>query len=76
MIGKGPRSQEVIEAIRRHKGIYFAAVGGAGALLSLCVETAECVAFGDLGPEAIYKLTVRNMPLVVAIDGFGNHEIH
>ena len=68
MIGKGTRSEPVIEAIRRHTGIYFSAVGGAGALLSLCVERAEQVAFEDLGPEAVYRLAVRDMPLVVAID--------
>ncbi|MCL2060801.1 MAG: Fe-S-containing hydro-lyase [Oscillospiraceae bacterium] len=68
MIGKGTRSDDVVEAMRKHTGLYLAAVGGAGALISLCVERAEPVAFEDLGPEAIYKLTVRDMPLVVAID--------
>jgi len=73
MIGKGTRSKEVIDAIRLSSGLYLAAVGGAGALISLCVEKAEPVAFEDLGPEAIYKLTVREMPLVVAIDCGGNN---
>jgi fumarate hydratase subunit beta len=68
MIGKGERSDAVIDAIRRYSGVYMSAVGGAGALISLCVESAELVAFGDLGTEAIYRLTVRDMPLVVAID--------
>ena len=72
MIGKGDRSKEVVQAIKKHKGIYLAAVGGAGALLSLCIEQAEVVAFTDLGPEAIYKLIVRDMPLIVAIDCKGN----
>ena len=67
MIGKGPRSRQVIEAIRMYTGVYFAAVGGAGALLSLTVEHAELAAFADLGPEAVYKLNVRNMPLIVAV---------
>ena len=68
MIGKGPRSEPVVDAIRRYTGLYLSAVGGAGALLSLCVERAELIAFGDLGTEAIYRLAVRDMPLVVAID--------
>ena len=72
MIGKGPRNEAVINAIKERTGIYLAAVGGAGALISLCVEQAELVAFEDLGPEAIYKLTVRDMPLVVAVDCMGN----
>jgi fumarate hydratase subunit beta len=71
MIGKGNRKQAVIDAIREHGGLYLTAVGGAGALLSLCVEKAELIAFEDLGAEAIYKLTVRNMPLVAAIDRYG-----
>ncbi|MCL2109787.1 MAG: FumA C-terminus/TtdB family hydratase beta subunit [Oscillospiraceae bacterium] len=68
MIGKGARNSAVVSAIREHKGLYLAAVGGAGALLSLCVERAELIAFEDLGAEAVYKLTVRDMPLVVAVD--------
>ena len=73
MIGKGERSDAVISAIRRYSGAYLAAVGGAGALLSLCVEKAEPVAFEDLGPEAIYRLYVRDMPLVAAIDCSGGN---
>ena len=73
MIGKGPRDKQVIDAIREWSGVYFAAVGGAGALLSLTVESAELAAFADLGPEAVYKLTVRDMPLVVACDRYGGN---
>ncbi|MDR0316379.1 MAG: Fe-S-containing hydro-lyase [Treponema sp.] len=73
MIGKGERSKPVIDAIRQYSGVYLSAVGGAGALLSLCVERAELIAFGDLGTEAIYRLTVSDMPLVVAIDCNGNN---
>ena len=68
MIGKGARSDAVIEAIQKNTGVYLAAIGGAGALMSLLTERAELVAFEDLGPEAIYRLTVRDMPLIVAID--------
>ena len=73
MIGKGPRSEPVIKAIQKYKGLYLSAVGGAGALLSLCVERVELIAFEDLGPEAVYRLTVRDMPLVVAVDGTGGN---
>jgi len=73
MIGKGSRNDMVIEAIRRYTGIYLAAIGGAGALMALCVERAEPVAFEDLGPEAIYRLAVRDMPLVVAVDCEGGN---
>ena len=72
MIGKGPRSQTVIDSIIEYTGIYFAAVGGAGALLSLCVKQAEIAAFEDLGTEAVFKLTVENMPLVAAVDCYGS----
>jgi len=68
MIGKGERSNPVIEAIRKYSGVYLTAVGGTGALLSLCVERADLIAFGDLGTEAVYRLTVRDMPLIVAVD--------
>jgi len=73
MIGKGTRNKPVIDVIRQYSGLYMSAVGGAGALLSLCVERAELIAFEDLGTEAIYKLTVKNMPLVVAIDCSGGN---
>lgn len=73
MIGKGPRSQPVIDAIRRNQGVYFAATGGAGALIASCVKAAEVIAFDDLGTEAIRKLTVENLPLIVAIDAHGGN---
>ena len=73
MIGKGPRSQAVIDAIKRNSGVYFAATGGAGALIATCVTSAEVIAFEDLGTEAIRKLTVENLPLIVAIDSYGGN---
>lgn len=73
MIGKGKRSQEVIDAIIRNKGIYFAAVGGAGALLSKCIKKSEIVSYEDLGAEAILKIEVENFPVVVVIDSLGNN---
>ncbi len=71
MIGKGDRSGEVRKALKRHKAVYFAAIGGAAALLSQYVVQAQVHAFEDLGPEAIYRLTVKNFPVVVAIDSSG-----
>lgn len=73
MIGKGKRSPEVIEAIIRNGCVYFAAVGGAGALLSKCITSSEVVAYDDLGTEAIRKLTVENFPVIVVIDSVGNN---
>jgi len=73
MIGKGERSAAVVDAIREYGGLYLAAIGGAGALIAQCVKKCELVAFEDLGTEAIYKLTVENFPLVVAIDSHGNN---
>ena len=73
MIGKGKRSQEVIEAIIRNKAVYFAAVGGAGALLSKCIKQSEVVCYDDLGAEAIRKLYVENFPAIVVIDRDGNN---
>ena len=72
MVGKGKRSKEVIDAMVETKSVYFAATGGAGALIAQCVKSAEVVAFPELGPEAIYKLEVEDFPLVVAIDTKGN----
>ena len=72
MIGKGARSPEVITAMCKHGAVYFGAIGGAGALLARCVESSETIAFEDLGPEAIRKLKVKNMPLTVIIDSNGN----
>lgn len=73
MIGKGPRSGEVVEAIKRNHGIYLAATGGAGALIASCVKAARVVAFDDLGTEAIRELIVENLPLIVAIDAHGGN---
>ena len=73
MVGKGKRSQVVIDAIVRNGSVYFAAVGGAGALLSKCITSAEVVAYDDLGTEAIRKLTVENFPAIVVIDSEGNN---
>ena len=73
MVGKGKRSQAVIDAIVRNGSVYFAAVGGAGALLSKCITSAEEVAYDDLGTEAIRKLTVENFPAIVVIDSEGNN---
>ena len=73
MIGKGKRSPEVIEAIKHNQSVYFAAVGGAGALLSKCIKKSEVVAYDDLGTEAIRKLEVEDFPVVVVIDCEGNN---
>ena len=72
MIGKGKRSKEVIDAIIRNQSVYFAAVGGAGALLSKCIQESEVVAYDDLGTEAIRRLTVKKFPVSVVMDGEGN----
>ena len=72
MIGKGERSEEVVEAIRRNKACYFAAVGGAGALIARCIERAEVIAFDDLGCESVKRMTVKDFPMTVAIDSRGN----
>jgi len=72
MIGKGPRNAEVVTAIRECGGIYFAAIGGAAALMSRCVKSAEVIAFDDLGTEAIRCLAVERLSLIVAIDAHGN----
>lgn len=71
MIGKGKRSQAVIDAIVRNGSVYFAAIGGAGALLSKCILSSEVIAYDDLGTEAIRKLEVKNFPAVVVIDSTG-----
>ena len=72
MIGKGARSAEVIEAMKAHTGVYFGAIGGAGALLARCIKKSELIAWEDLQSEALRKLWVENMPLVVVIDCEGN----
>lgn len=72
MIGKGKRSKEVIDAVKRNKAVYFAAVGGAGALLSKCIKKSEVICYEDLGAEAILKIEVENFPVIVVIDSLGN----
>ena len=73
MIGKGKRSKEVIDAIVRNGAVYFAAIGGAGALLSKAIVESEVVAYDDLGTEAIRKLKVERFPAIVVIDSEGNN---
>lgn len=73
MIGKGERSQEVVDAIVRNGACYFAAVGGAGALIARCIESAEVVAFEDLGCESVKRMEVKDFPLIVAIDSVGGN---
>ena len=73
MIGKGKRNKEVLDAVRRNKSVYLAAVGGAGALLSKCINSSEVVAYEDLGTEAIRKLEVKNFPVIVVADCKGNN---
>lgn len=73
MIGKGKRSESVINSIKKNGAVYFAAVGGAGALLSKCIKKAEVIAYDDLGTEAIRKLEVENLPVIVVIDSNGNN---
>jgi len=72
MIGKGKRLSSVKEAMMRNEAVYFAAVGGAGAILSKCIEASEVVAYEDLGTEAIRKLSVKNFPVIVVMDSVGN----
>ncbi len=73
MIGKGARLPEVVEAMKKYTGVYFGAVGGAGALLAKCIKSAELIAYEDLGAEALRKLYVEDMPLMVIIDSEGNN---
>ena len=73
MIGKGRRTEAVKEAIVRSGAVYFAAVGGAGALLSKAIVSSEVIAFDDLGTEAIRKLQVQDFPVIVVIDSKGNN---
>ncbi len=72
MIGKGERSAEVVDAIRRNGSCYFAAVGGAGALIAKCIESADVIAFDDLGCESVKRMKVRDFPVTVAVDCRGN----
>ena len=73
MIGKGKRSQAVQDAIVKNKAVYFAAVGGAGALLSKCIKRADVIAYDDLGTEAIRRLEIEDLPAIVVIDSEGNN---
>lgn len=73
MIAKGKRNQAVIDAIVRNQSIYFAAIGGAGALLSKCIKKATVVAYEDLGTEAIRELYVEDLPVIVVVDSEGNN---
>ena len=73
MIGKGKRTQEVQDACIRNGAVYFAAIGGAGALLSKCITRAEIIAYEDLGTEAIRKLTIENFPAIVVLDAKGTN---
>ena len=72
MIGKGERSQDVVDAIVRNGACYFAAVGGAGALIAKCIKTAQVIAFDELGCESVKRMEVENLPLTVAVDSQGN----
>ena len=73
MIGKGRRSQAVIDGIVKNKAVYFAAVGGAGALLSKCIKKSTVIAYDDLGTEAIRELLVEELPAIVVIDALGHN---
>ena len=73
MIGKGKRGPAVIEAMKRNGAVYFGAIGGAGALLSRCVKSAELVCYEDLGAEAVRRLVVQDLPLTVVIDSQGGN---
>ncbi len=73
MIGKGKRNEEVICSMIKNKAVYFAAVGGAGALLSKCIKSSKVIAYEDLGTEAIRELWVENLPVIVVIDSEGNN---
>ena len=71
MIGKGLRGAQVVQAMQEHPSVYFAAVGGAAALMAQCVTSLEVIAWDDLGPESVKRLTVKKLPLVVAVDCYG-----
>lgn len=73
MIGKGVRSKEVIESIVKNKGVYFGAIGGVGALISKCIVNSEVVLYEDLGAEAVRKIEVKELPLIVIVDSYGNN---
>lgn len=73
MIGKGTRNDALVEAMKKHTGVYFAAIGGAAALMAKCVISVEIIAFEDLGTEAIRRMEVKDLPVVVAIDSQGDN---
>jgi len=73
MIGKGPRSQPVVQSMKKNNAVYFAGIGGAAALMADCVKEATVVAYDELGPEAIRRLVVEDYPCIVAIDSDGNN---
>lgn len=73
MIGKGARLPQVVDAMKKHTGVYFGAIGGAGALLAKCIRSSTLIAYEDLGAEALRKLYVEEMPLTVVIDCYGNN---
>lgn len=73
MIGKGKRNEDVISSMKKNTAVYFAAVGGAGALLSQCIKKSEVIAYDDLGTEAIRKLYVEKLPVITVIDCKGNN---
>ncbi len=73
MIGKGARLPEVVDAMKKYAGVYFGAIGGAGALLAKCIKKSELIAYEDLGAEALRKLYVEEFPVVVIIDSRGNN---
>ncbi len=73
MVGKGPRNDEVCDAIVRNNAVYFCAVGGAGALLAKSVKKCEVIAYEDLGCESVKKMEIENLPLIVAIDSHGGN---
>ena len=73
MVGKGKRTKEVLDAVVRNHAVYFAAIGGAGALLSQCIRKSEIIAYEDLGAEAIRLITVEDFPVIVVADDHGNN---
>ena len=73
MIGKGNRNTEVIEAIKKHKCVYFAAIGGLGAMISKSILSSEVLCYEDLGTEAIHRFWVKDFPAIVVIDAMGNN---
>ena len=73
LVGKGKRNAEVIDAMKEYGAVYFAAIGGCGALISKCIKSCEVIAYPDLGPEAIHRLEVEDFPVMVVVDAYGNN---